>query len=275
MKVFRILLTVLTILAIAPWAYPQVKNVSNNEKDTVKITKITPRTLSHLLKPINYQVTAEVDYNLATQTEGKIVFQVIMVNSKGEASELTSSRKIYPITGGSGVKQVSSGPVQFKTEDDVTMLFMVASLTGPRGRELAFSSSKNFVAGTFKIFPDNRKATRDFIRRIDIQPRPNSDIITGKSSDFHIILDYGIQSEEIGYVDVLFQKMSDVGTAQALKMVTLAVPRGQGKISLKPVLFFEDNLAGNNIGITIFLWTEPLKAAADVIRINEYFLKKR
>ena len=120
------------------------------------------------------------------------------------------------------------------------MLFIVASLTGPKGRELAFSSSKNFVAGTFKVFPNNKKPTRDYVRRIDIQPRPNSDIDTGKAVTFHLILDYAVASKEIGYVDVLFQNMADLGTARALKVVTLAVPKGQGKISLKPVSFLRE-----------------------------------
>ena len=67
MKKFRCLLIILAILTLTPCSFAQVKNKSVSGKDYVKIVKITPRTLSYLLKPINYKIHAEVDFNLVSK----------------------------------------------------------------------------------------------------------------------------------------------------------------------------------------------------------------
>lgn len=279
MKKRTLLIILLLILALTLPAAAQaggqagIKSKSRTKMDFVKITRITPRTFSHLLKPVKMPVHLEVEYELKSKPAGKLVFKCFRYTKGGKIAEIKALKKSVPVKKGKETKRMVTKPLVLPPNDDTLYVYMVASLVSNK-KELAFSSSKNFIAGSYRLYPEKGAPERDFIRRIGIQPRIGSDVDTNKATTFNITLNYSIMSKKYGYVDVLFQDLTDLGTPKAWKIATIAIPKGKGKISLKPSMFFENALAGKNMGITILLWLKPIDNTADAIRISEYFLRR-
>jgi hypothetical protein len=265
--------------AILP-AAASVKSKSRNKIDNIEIRKITPRTFSHLLKPVNMPMHMELGYELKSEEKGKIIVKVFKYSGKGKMKgTLTEAKnfiKTVEVKKGKSSTYVITPFFVLPENDDCVEIFVVASLVGSKGQELAFSSSKNFISGSFKVFPGKDKPTRDFVRRIGIQPRINTDIETNATTNFNIILNYSVMSRQQAYVELIFQDMADIGTNKgAWRIATVSLPKGTGKVSLQPSLFFENDLAGRNMGISILLWTNPLERSQDALKISEYFLKKK
>lgn len=274
----RFLLWVVIFAILTISANAQVKVASRNKIDFIKITKITPRSLSFLPKPINMPIHLEVEYDLKSQKTGKVVITVykVQIDKKNRVSlhRMSGLTKVFKVNRGRRTIRHVTPPVRISKRDDATILLTVASLLDKHGNEVAFSSSKNIISGTYKIFLSNKKPTRDFIRRISISPPTGSDISTGKLTKFSLILQYSLKSRPVAYIDVLFTDISELGTGRCWKVVTVAVPKSVGKVKINPVIEFNNSLAGRNMGIDIFYWLDPLKAAYENLRVVEYFLKK-
>lgn len=264
-------------LAICP-AFGQAKSKSRNNQDEVAIKKITPRGMAYLLKPVDLPISLEAEYNLKTQKTGKLVvyfFKVISSAKSGEMKleEIKSMKKVYPVKKGTGVINHVSKSLKIGINEKAVQVYTVISLVDNKGKELAFSTSKNFVQGTYRVIPEKKNPDGDYIREISVTPKRNSEIPVNKISAFDIQVQYSLKSKSMAYIDVNFSSRADMGTGRAWNTATFAVPKGAGKVIIKPEIFFRKDLAQKNMGIGIIYWLNPLVSSQDYIRIVDYFLR--
>jgi len=275
---FFFIVLFLALLILCSQAYADTNYKSRNGIDSIKITKITPRSLSHLLKPVNMPVHLELDYKLKTAKKGKVVVYFYKIYKKGitkkmEFKEITHLRKVYSVKKGRKIFLHVSDPVVIKANERVIQLYTAASLVNDKGKELAFSTSKNFISGTYKIFPDKKASSRDYLIRLGVKPETGSILKTEKTVKFEISLKYSLATRQIAYIDILFADVSELGTGRCWVSATVAVPKGSGKILLRPEVFFGKNFKGNNMGIGISYWLRPLKESMAYLKIIDYFLR--
>jgi len=270
-KILPALISLFIFLIIGHPVFAQTKSVSRNRVDSIKITRITPRTLTQLLKPVNMPINMEIEYNLRSEKTGKVVITAYKFKA-GRLDEVSDLRRVYRVNKGKKTIRHTTPILKIPKKDNTIFVYVVASLVGSRGKELAFSSSKEIVSGSYKIFESNSKPTGNYIRLISISPKTGSDIKTETPTEFDIVLNYSVRRVDIAYVTVVFCRPAELGTGRNWKSATVAVPGGKGKIRLKPLVNFPKNLAGKNMAMSITLWLEPLKGSEDYIWIRDYFL---
>ncbi|MCE1248536.1 MAG: hypothetical protein LWY06_18010 [Firmicutes bacterium] len=255
-----------------------VRSVTKNHIDSVEITKITPRSLAYLPKPVKIPYVMEIKYALKSLPDAKLVVHFYRTNSGEKVKslslgEINKLRKTYNVKKGSNVFLHVSDPVEVGLDEKIKEVYAVVSLVNSKGQELAFSSSKNIIAGSFKIYPDKRAAENDKITYLNVTPKKRSEIKSNQVSKFEIDMEYSLKSRKIGYIDFLFMDVADLGTGRCWSAATIAVPPGRGKISVSPEIFFSSNLSGRNMGIGIIYWLDPLRTSWNYLKISDYFIK--
>lgn len=273
-----LLMVLLLLFVLTSASFAQVNTKSRNGQDSVEITKITPRSLSSLLKPVNMPINLEVLYDLKTAGKGKVVICFYKVYRKGisknlDIVEIKEMRKVFTISKGKANISYISIPLKIAKDEKIYTVYTVASLLDSKNKEQAFSTSKNMVAGTFEIIPGKGAPERDAIQEIGIKPRTGSSITAGQTTDFQISMKYSLKTKEMAYVVVTFSDISEMGTGLCWHSSTFTVPRGQGKLVIKPTVYFAKNLSGKNMGVGISLWLDPLKNSLALLRFVDYFLK--
>jgi hypothetical protein len=256
----------------------QVHTVTKNGIDKIEITKITPRSLAYLPKPVKIPFYMEIKYNLKSLADAKIVVHFYRMNNKGGAKntnlgEINKLRKTYNVKKGANLFVHISDNVEVGENEKVTDIYTVVSLVNSKGQELAFSSSKNVVAGTYKIYPEKRAAENDKLTYLNVTPKKRSEIKSGSINKFQIDLEYSLKSRKIGFIDILFMDVADLGTARCSSAATVVVPPGRGKISINPEILIGPDLAGKNMGIGIIYWLDPLRTSWNYLKISDYFVK--
>ena len=271
-------LLLILVFSLTMNSFAGVNSKSRNKIDSIKITKITPRSLSCLLKPVNMPVNLEILYNLKSSEKGKVVIYFYKVYRKGIAKkldikEIKQLRQVYEVKKGEKSISYSSKPIKIGKDEKIYELYTATSLVDEKNKEVAFSTSKNIISGTYEIVPGKKTPTKDFIRQIAIKPGIGSQLVTGKTTDFQITLQYSLKSKPMAFVVVTFADVSELGTGLCWHSSTFSVPRGQGKLIIKPRVFLAKNLSQKNMGIGISYWLNPLKNSITLLRVVDYFLR--
>ena len=273
-----VFLVLLLVFMLTSPLFADVNTKSRNGQDSIVITKITPRSLSSLLKPVNMPVNMEVQYNLKTADKGKVVICFYKVYRKGisknlDIVEIKDMRKVFSVAKGQKSISYISLPLKIAKDEKIYTVYTAASLLDQKNKEQAFSTSKNFIAGTYEIIPGKDAPTRDLIQEIGIKPRTGTSITAGQTTDFQISMKYSLKTKSMAYVVVTFSDISEMGTGLCWHSSTFTVPRGQGKLVIKPSVYFPKSLSGKNMGVGISYWLDPLKNSLALLRFVDYFLK--
>lgn len=271
-------LILLIVLISVSSSFAGVNSKSRNGQDTITITKITPRSLSYLLKPVNMPINLEVLYDLKTGEKGKVVIYFYKVYRKGISTkldivEIKELRKVFNVSRGKKNLSFISSPLKIGKDEKIYEIYTAASLMDMKNKEQAFSTSKNFVAGTYEIIPGKDAPDRDSLQEIGIKPRTGTTITTGKTTDFQIAMKYSLRTKSQAYIVVIFSDISEMGTGLCWHSSTFTVPKGQGKLVIKPSVYFSKNLSGKNMGVGISYWLDPLQNSLTLLRFVDYFLK--
>jgi len=272
------ILVFLFIILLSPQIFARTHSKSRNGIDEIKIVRITPRSRSYLLKPVNMPVHLKIEYKLKSRKKAKIVIYFYKLTRRGVSSrmhpvEIKKLRKVFTIKEGTGSMVFVSDPVQIGLDEKVVELYTATSLVGMRGKELAFSTSKNIIAGSYRIFLEDKQPDGDYIKEIGVSPSRGADIKTGGMAKFEISLHYSLQAKPFAFIDVLFTDVASLGTGRCWDSATVAVPKGRGKIILKPEVFVNKNLSGTNLALGIVYWLKPLSNSKNYLRIKDYFLR--
>ncbi|MCD4784209.1 MAG: hypothetical protein K8T10_10350 [Candidatus Eremiobacteraeota bacterium] len=266
------------IFLLSPQILARTHSKSRNGIDKIEIKRITPRSRSYLLKPVNMPVHMKIEYNLKSKKKAKIVIYFYKFIQKGISPgmfpvEMTNLRKVITIDKGKGSMVYISKPVKIGLDEKVIELYTATSLVDMRGKELAFSTSKNMVGGSYRIFPENKQPDGNYIRKIGVSPPIGTDIKTGNTAKFEISLNYSLKAKPFAFIDILFTDVASLGTGRCWDSATIAVPKGRGKIILKPEVYVNKNLSGTNLGLGIIYWLKPLSNSENYLRIKDYFLR--
>ncbi len=277
-KHYFLWLILLLVFVVTCPSFAGVNTKSRNGQDTITISKITPRSFSCLLKPVNMPVNLEVLYDLKTTDKGKVVIYFYKVYRKGiskklDIVEIKELRKVFVIKKGQSSISYVSPPLKIAKDEKIYEIYTAASLVDDKNKEQAFSTSKNFIAGTYEIIPGKEAPDKDTIQEIGIKPRTGTNITAGQITDFQISLKYSLKTAPLAYIVVTFSDISEMGTGLCWHSSTITVPRGQGKLVVKPSVYFSKNLAGKNMGVGISYWIDPLKNSLSLLRFVDYFLK--
>lgn len=266
------------LILLSPQVLARTHSKSRNGIDKIEIKRIAPRSRSYLLKPVNMPVHLNIEYNLKSQKKAKIVIYFYKLLRRGISPrmypvEMTKLRKVFTIKKGKGSMVYVSKPVKIGLDEKVVELYTATSLVNIRGKELAFSTSKNIIGGSYRIFPENKNPDGNYIKKIGVSPPIGTDIKTGNTVKFEIALNYSLKAKPFAYIDILFTDVASLGTGRCWDSATIAVPKGRGKIILKPEVYVNKNLSGTNLALGIVYWLKPLKNSKSYLRIKDYFLR--
>lgn len=277
-KPFFFIVVIICLLTASMPVFAQAKSESRNQQDTIRITKIAPRGLSFLPKPVNMPFHMEIEYDLKTQDTGNVAVYFFKVTRRGAAGalkmeEVPGLKKVYPVKKGKASITHISSNITVAEKDPVVEIYAVTSLVDSKGKELAFSTSKNIINGTYRIIQDKNSPERNSIRQLGVVPRPGTEIQTGRTTPFDIQLQYSLQSQELAFIDILFMDRADLGTGLCWNSATITIPKGTGKLIIRPEIYLDSNFSGHNMGIGIVYWLNPLRNSQFYLKIVDYFIK--
>ncbi|MHC9542870.1 MAG: hypothetical protein AB9903_25435 [Vulcanimicrobiota bacterium] len=228
------------------------ETVSKTGKDSLSITAVTPGSETYIVTPSRFCYRAHLLYSLKSRERASIVLKVYRLPQGGQKETLASSQKM-PVVNGSNTLLMSSDELDIRTapSKDEKILFL-ASMIDDEGKEMAFSSSVNFLTGSLADMQKGAAASRDYIQILSVAPQPGMILPPGAKSRFDFKIAYNICKSTDGFALLWFCTMKDMEQKSCLREYYVPVPQGKGILTIRlPVLTLPAARRGEVLGIIV------------------------
>ncbi|MCL5035612.1 MAG: hypothetical protein M1269_00705 [Chloroflexi bacterium] len=244
---------------------------SINQKDSVFISKITPRTSSIIVPPAGFPYYLEVEYSLVSTSRAYVEVGVYLKDlQKGAESKLVTKPRVFPVTAGKGALLVTTDVVNVVPKNVRQELLIVASLKNTSGNELAYSNSINMVVGNRKVIKSGTQSNTDSLQVLSVNPPEESSLSLGKSINFVFKINYGVMSRPYAFVNFEFSDASQARTGMAWYSVTVPLKKGKGIMEIAFPITFAGDLYGRRMAIGVPFRVEPLGGTSSYSVLQSY-----
>ncbi|MCD6310755.1 MAG: hypothetical protein J7M18_08555 [Candidatus Eremiobacteraeota bacterium] len=269
-KLLAFFILVFLLISVSP-GFGASETESLNNKDAVFISKITPRTSSILIPPARFPFYLEIEYNLVSLPKAYIEVGVYKKDLKKAAeSESITRPRIFPITAGKGALLVTTDIISIEPQKVNQEVTVIASLKDNTDKELAYSTSRNIVAGKRKVIKSSSRSNADFFQVLGVRPPENSVLPLGKPVNFIFKVNYGVLSRPYAYANFEFADVSQVGTGMAWYIIVVPLEKGRGLMEITVPMTLPESLKGRRMGIGVPFRVEPLGGCTSFTALQSY-----
>lgn len=256
--------------------YGATDTQSVNQKDTVFISKVTPRTGATIVPPGKFPFYLEVEYSLISLPRAYVEVGVyIKSQEKGSKSVLVTKPHIQPVTTGKGALLVTTEIISIVPKRVNQELLIVASLKNNSGDELAYSSSINVVAGERQVIKSGSESNADFVQVLSCSPPEESTLPVGEMMSFVFKINYGVMSRPYAFVNFEFSDSSQVGTGMAWYVIVVPLEKGKGILKVTVPMTLPENLVGHRMSIGIPFRVDPLGGTSSFAVLRNFSFESR
>jgi hypothetical protein len=255
-------------------AYAASDTQSLNSRDSIFISKVTPRTGSYLIPPATFPYFLEVEYHLTTQRKGIIeisVYRYPYTRKSGQTSLIKPV--VQPITKGTGSLLFTSTNLTIHGTDQNKTISLVVSLKDTKGNELAYSTSNNIVAGSRKVISGAGTPPSDYVQILETVPKAKGIVEAGKRNKFKFKFAYGIKTTEYAFLNFEFSDINELSTGLCWEAICVPLTKGTGLMQVELPLYFSIGYRGKTMGIGVPLRIDPLGGTVSYDIIKPFTFK--
>lgn len=253
------------------FAFGATETVSKTGKDSIRINNIRPSTSAFVLSPARLTYSAQLQYSLSSYSQGSIVLNLYRLPETGTIEMLAPPFKAT-IRKGSGDRTLSLRDIPMdKPPGENERLLFVASLVAPDGREIAYSSSINYIIGTLMAEYEQKTEASDYIRIISVYPQPGSILPECIRSRFIVKLAFNINTPAHSCALIQFCNMAGRDTFDSLTEYHVSLPPGKGILTITiPSVVISQAKKNSVVGLLIKYYTSPFDKPSSTDKIWPY-----
>lgn len=257
------------------FAFGASETVSKTGKDSIRISAILPSTSAYVLSPAKLTYSAKLQYSLTSYNQGTIVLNLYRLPETG-AIEILAPPYKTPVPGGNGARMLCLQDILIdKAPRENEKLFFVASLVSPDGKEIAYSSSVNYLIGTLTEEYEQKTATNDYIQVISVQPQPGSILPECIRSRFIVKLVFNTKTSAHSYALIQFCTMTGLDSFDNLREYYIPLPSDRGILTITiPNVVISQAKKDSVVGLLIKYYANPFDKPTSTDKVWPYNLTR-
>lgn len=268
---FMILITNLS----GPPSFGATETYSKTKKDHITIDVVSPQTNAWILIPSRFNYYIKASYTLQSRDHASITVNVFSLPSQDKRKVLSTTKKITVPRGSSTIIFTSDEIALEKLPAKPEKLLVIISMLDDAGKEMAFSSSVNYLSGNLSVKEKDSTANSNYIQVLSVKPPPGSVLQAGAQNTFKLKLAYDLCDSATGFALLRFSSMQNLNSSQPFREYYIPISRGSGTITAEiSTLPLSTIKRGDVLEITIPFYTSASANILSTDRIWPYCITK-
>jgi hypothetical protein len=241
--------------------------------DSIRITRVTPRTGADLPLPVVVPYHLEVTYTLNSSPRGALRAGVFEWSPGWSRPRPLIEPVNRPIEKGRGTLVLTTPPASIsqKSASDSQVLAIVR-LKGADDADLGYSLSYNFLAGQLLVREADRQRGYDEVKVLSLFPSPGG-LRVGQRYTFSYGLSYTVVRRDFAFLNMEVGSRQDLLKGTPYYSLVVPLPRGAGVARVKTrELTLPPSMLGQELWLDASLRVDPLGGTWDVRELGPWRL---